>query len=95
MTEFIGSERTNDIDFGDYVQIEMFRYGKQNELFIHKVVGALRSNAWIEAPLKWDSKMIGHDQMEVILNVIQCGLDETKVIRVAQKDCIKLGGKII
>lgn len=90
MTEFTGYGRTNEIDFGDYVKIEMHRYGVPNEWFIHKVVGSLKSNAWIDTPLKWDSEMKGHDHMEVVLNVIQCGVDETKVIRVRQKDCIKM-----
>ncbi len=87
MSEFTGYGRTNDIDFGDYVEIEMHRYGAPNEFYIHKVVGALKSNGWIDAPLKWDSKPTLHDHMEIVLNVIQCGIDETKVIRVRQKDC--------
>lgn len=92
MSEFTGAGRTNDIDFGDYVQIEMFRYNSPNELFVHKVVGVLESNAWIDAPLKWDSREVIHNQMETVLNVIQCGIDETTVIRVSQKDCKKIGG---
>lgn len=90
MTEFTGWGRSNDIDFGDYVEIEMHRYGAPNEFYIHKVVGAFKSNAWIDAPLKWDSKVKGHSKVEPVLNVIQCGVDETKVIRVAQKYCEKI-----
>jgi len=88
MTEFTGYGRTNRIDFGDYVKIEMHRYGVPNEFYLHKVVGALWSNVWIDAPLKWNSKPTIHDHSERILNVIQCGIDETKVIRVKDSDCI-------
>ncbi|KAA0563784.1 hypothetical protein F0342_12680 [Bacillus sp. CH30_1T] len=90
MSEFSGWGRTNGIDFGDYVKIEMHRYHSPNEFFIHKVVGALKSNTWIDTPLKWDSEPINHASMEKVLNVIQCGIDETKVIRVKESDCIKI-----
>lgn len=91
MTEFNGYGRTNEIDFGDYVKIEMLRYGVPNEFYIHKVVGSLRSNTWIDVPLETARyEMTQHESMEVVLNVIQCGIDETKVIRVRQKDCIKM-----
>lgn len=91
MGEFTGWGRTNDIDFGDYVEIEMHRYGAPNEWFIHKVVrGGVQSNVWIDAPLKWDSEPVSHEHMEPVLYVIQCGIDETKVIKVAQKYCKKI-----
>lgn len=95
MSEFTGWGRGNDIDFGDYVKIEMNRYGVPNEFHIHKVVGALESNTWIDAPLNWDSKSTTHGHMETVLNVIHCGIDETKVIRVAQKYCEKINAKQI
>lgn len=87
MSEFTGYGKTNDVDFGDYVEIEQKRYGVPNEMFLYKVVGALKSNAWIDAPVKWDSKPTIHDDMEIVLNVICCGVDETKVIRVRGSDC--------
>lgn len=90
MSEFTGYGRVNEIDFGDYVKIEMHRYGTPNEWYIHKVVGAMKSNGWIDTPLKWDAEVTAHDHMDVVLNVIQCGVDETKIIRVKQSDCIKM-----
>lgn len=90
MSEFTGWGKTNEIDFGDYVEIEMHRYHSDNEFFIHKVVGALESNTWIDTPLRHDSEPKIHAGMEKVLNVIQCGIDETKVIRVRESDCIKI-----
>ncbi|MFS7206694.1 hypothetical protein AB6831_04205 [Carnobacterium divergens] len=94
MSEFIGHKQPKtDIGFGDMVKIEMYRYYSENEHFIHKVIGAFGSNAWIDTPLKWDSEITLHDHAEEVLNVVQCGLDETKVIRVAKKDVIKMDVK--
>jgi hypothetical protein len=54
-----------------------------------KSLGAVKSNTWVDTPLKWDSELTVHDHIETVLNVIPCGIDETKVIRVRQKDVIK------
>lgn len=76
-----------NVDFGDYVKIEMLRHGAENEWYLYKVVSSFKSNTWIETPLKWNSEPISHDKIEEVLNVIQCGVDETKVIRVRRNDC--------
>lgn len=89
-SEFTGSRRRNDIDFGDYVKIEMLRYGVPNEFYIHKVVGSLESNTWVDVPVKWPEEEQIHNKMEKVLNVICCGVDETKVYRVRENDCVKL-----
>lgn len=90
MSEFTGHLKGGtDIDFGDYVKIEMHRYGVDNEFYIHKVVGALRSNAYLTAPLRWDSELECGDITDV-LHVIQCGVNETEVIRVRKSDCQKM-----
>lgn len=86
MNKFTGYGRNNDIDFGDYVKIEQFRYGVPNEMYLYKVVGSLKSNVWTDTPIKWDSESIRHDTVEKVLNVICCGIDETKVITVRQCD---------
>jgi hypothetical protein len=87
MANFIGHLKTNNIDFGDYVEIEMFRYGAENEFYIHKVVNALESNVWVDVPIKSTPTETRHNKMEKVLSVIQCGIDETKVIRVREEDC--------
>lgn len=73
--------------FGDYVTIEMFRYGVDNEFYTHKVVNSLKSNTWQDTPLKHGEGEVIHQRMETILSVIQEGLDERRVIRVLAKDC--------
>lgn len=90
MSVFTGYGRKNEIDFGDYVKIEMLRYGVPNEFYIHKVVGSLESNTWVDVPVKWPEEEKIHNKMEKVLNVICCGVDETKVYRVRENDCVKL-----
>ena len=87
MGEFTGHGRTNDIDFGDYVRIEQFRHVSPNEMYLYKVIGALESNTWVPAPIKYNSKPVTHAGMERVLNVVCCGVSEDTIIRVAQKDC--------
>lgn len=90
MSKFIGHKKTNDIDFGDYVQIEQHRYNSPNEMYIHKVVGALESNTYVDVPVRCGSEEKIHKGMEKVLRVICCGIDETKVFRVREKDCVKV-----
>jgi hypothetical protein len=90
MSEFTGYGRTNDIDFGNYVQ---YLNGYSKELHIYKVVGSFKSNSYIEPPDVHNAKSICHKEVVSVLNIIHCGIDETKVIRVKGSDCIKLIAK--
>lgn len=78
-------------DFGDYVRIEMHRYGCDNERYVHKVVGNLRSNTHVSVPIRHGSGGSGYDEVihgEIVdvLRVIQCGVVEDKVFKVAASD---------
>jgi len=86
MSEFTNYGRKNHIDFGDYVQ---YQNGTSRELHIYKVIGALESNTYQESPDWHGAKETIHDKVTPVLNVVHCGLDETKVIRVKESDCIK------
>ena len=72
--------------FGKYCLIEMHNYYSPNELFIHKCVGLIRSNTFCDVPLVCGVGEVTHDHLEDVLLVIQCGIDESKVIRVPLKD---------
>ena len=86
--------------FGRYCRIEMFRYGVPNEFYIHKIVSQNRQNTYRDVPLRWDSEPETHpakegvqfpDNLEEVIWVVQCGIDETKVFPVALKDVELLG----
>lgn len=78
----------NEIEFkfGDYAIIEQKRYGVPNEMFVHKVVGQLRSNTWVDVPVRVPATETLHGEMEDICLCICCGIDETEVRRYRVKD---------
>ena len=89
MTEFTGGINIpkDDIDFGDYVLIEQKRYGVPNEMFQFKVVGSYQSNAYRDVPMDGvDRGKKLHSHVVDVLNVICCGIDETKVDTVRKAD---------
>lgn len=92
MSEFnYNTEREGDIDFGDYVTIEQKRYGAENEFYLHKVIGRLRSNSYVVVPVdggKTAREEILHDEMEDVIRAVCCGVDETEVKKYRIKDVI-------
>ncbi len=75
-----------EFKFGDYATIEQKRHGVPNEMFVHKVVGQLRSNTWVDVPVRVPETETLHGEMEDICLCICCGIDETKVRRYRVKD---------
>ena len=78
------------IDFGDYVKIEMKRYGVPNEMYTHKVIRALKSNTYVDVPVQSPATEKLHDKMEDVVSCIVCGIDETQVLKYRIKDVQKL-----
>ena len=78
------------MDFGDYCMIEQKRFGVQNEWYVYKVICRLSTNVWIDAPIAWNSEQTMHSEMDVVLNVICCGVVEEEVVRVRASDCKKV-----
>ena len=80
-----------DLDFGDYVKIEMVRHGdKGNEYYKHKVINRLSSNYFVDVPIDYEEKEVMHDKTHIVISVICCGLDETKVFRVREDQVEKV-----
>lgn len=89
----------NEDMFGRYVKIPHVLAGN-GEKFLFKVVGRFKSNTYCNVPITSTSKPVAHDKkikdwndLEDVLNVIQCGVDETKVLTVALKDCEFVGSE--
>ena len=89
MAEF----KVNKEMFGKYVMIPT---GYSKDKHIYKVVSVFYSNSYCDVPIVHGSepksqKVVETKEnpygLETVLNVIHCGIDETKVIRVALKDC--------
>ncbi|HBQ0466986.1 TPA: hypothetical protein L7I91_005670 [Klebsiella aerogenes] len=78
----------NEIEFkfGDYAIIEQKRHGVPNEMFVHKVIGQLRSNTWVDVPVQSPATETLHDEMEDVCWCICCGVSETEVRAYRVKD---------
>ncbi|EOI2439039.1 hypothetical protein ACMGBB_001927 [Klebsiella pneumoniae] len=75
-----------EFKFGDYAIIEQKRHGAPNEMFVHKVIDQLRSNTWVDVPVRSPATETIHDEMEDVCLCICCGVDETEVRRYRVKD---------
>ena len=62
------------------------RTGYSEQLHTYKVIGSFESNTYCDVPIMAASEPIIHSEIVPCLNVIHCGIDESKVIRVAMKD---------
>jgi len=84
-----------NIDFGDYVEIEQKRYGVPNEMFLYKVVaGNFESNAYRAVPIDANEKKpTMASPMAPVLLVICCGVCEEKVEKVRLED-VRYSGNI-
>lgn len=80
MSKFV----VNDDMFGRYCEIETnFSRG----LHYYKIVSLIESNSYCDIPLTYQSEPIWHKDVVPALLVIHCGIDETRVQRVALSDC--------
>lgn len=75
---------TKEEVFGKYVTIPT---GFTEDKHIYKVVGSHCSNCYCDIPITYQSETPTiHSQMANVLNVIHCGVEETKVLVVREKD---------
>jgi len=67
------------MEFGDYAVIEQKRYGVENEMYLHKVIGTLGSNCWVDVPVQLPVKETAHKEMANVVSCICCGVQEREV----------------
>jgi len=82
----------NNLTFGDYVSIEQKRYGCENEMYTHKVIGASKCNAWVDVPVQTPAKETLHKEIEPVVGCICCGVYEREVLNYRIKDVKKIDG---
>lgn len=80
MSKFV----VNEDMFGRYCRIKT---DFSENMHIYKIVSLIESNNYCDVPLYWNSEPTSHKDMVPVLLVIHCGIDETKVQRVALSDC--------
>ena len=67
------------IDFGDYVRIEQKNYGCENEMYLYKVIGRLKSNSYVDVPVQCPEKECLHKKVVDVVACICCGVQEREV----------------
>jgi hypothetical protein len=80
----------SELEFGDYAEIEQKRYKSENEMYLHKVIGVLNSNAWVDVPVQTPATEIIHQEIEPVVSCITCGICETEVLKYRIKDVRKV-----
>ena len=81
------------LDFGDYCTIEQKRYGVENEHYIYKVIGKLKSNHYRPVPVDSREPHDTFGEMCSVVRVICCGVDERKVETFRLQDVKPYGNK--
>jgi len=84
----------SDLNFGDYVTIEQFRYYAENEIYQYKVIQSLNSNGYVDVPVTGFAKESGHDKVVPCVRCICCGVVEDRVLKFRVEDVKKLNKKI-
>lgn len=82
-------EKNNSLDFGDYVTIEMKRYGVPNEQYLHKVIKRFKSNSYVSVPVQSPAQET-NSELEEVVSCICCGVEETDVFNYRVKDVKKV-----
>jgi hypothetical protein len=73
--------------FGDYCTIEQHRFGANNEHYHHKVIGTLKSTAWVEVPVMYNPQENNHDELVDVVACVCEGVDERHIFRYRAIDC--------
>lgn len=66
--------------FGDYVKIEQWRYKMCNESYLHKVIGTLQSNSYVDVPVKLPRTETTHDKIIDVVACVCCGVNEREIL---------------
>lgn len=78
------------LKFGDYVLIDMKRYGGSGEKYLHKVIKTLKSNSYVKVPVQSPAREELTNSMEDVVSCICCGVDETVVLKYKISDVQKV-----
>jgi len=75
--------------FGDYVRIEQKRYKAKNEMYLHKIIGCLNSNYYVDVPVIYPIVEVYHDDVVEVVACVTCGVNERYIHRYKISDVIK------
>ena len=78
-----------ELQFGDYVCIERDRFSGDRKHYIYKVIGTLKSNGYVDVPVKTPEIETLHGRCVPVAACICCGVCEREVWRYRIQDVKK------
>lgn len=84
--DLLVSQKNADLDFGDYCLIEQNRFGADNEMYLHKVIGQLESNSYVDVPVTGTARETLHDKSAKVIRAITCGVEEKIALKYRIED---------
>ncbi len=91
--KIINELKPYNIGFGDYVKIEQHRYGAKNEMYEYKVIRRLKSNSYVDVPIKGVEKETLHNKIVEVLACVCCGVSEREILNYDIDGCKKILSK--
>ena len=80
--------------FGDYAVIEQKRHGVENEMYVHKVIGTLDSNAYVDVPVQSPATETTHNEIVPVVACVCCGVSERTILRYRASDILKQNASV-
>ena len=71
---------------GDHCLIEQQRYTGPNEMYLHKVIGTLKSNFYVDVPVESPPTETVHKVVVDVVSCVCCGIDERHAFRYRLSD---------
>jgi hypothetical protein len=71
---------------GDHCLIEQQRYTSANEMHLHKVIGTLKSNFYVDVPVEIPLTETIHTEVVDVVSCVCCGIEERHAFRYRLSD---------
>ena len=81
--------KEDELNFGDYVEIEQKRYQAKNEIYLHKVINTSVCNSWVDVPVQSPAAEVLHGESVPVVRCICCGICEDEVLAYRIQDVRK------
>lgn len=71
---------------GDHCLIEQQRYAGPNEMYLHKVIGTVKSNFYVDVPVETPRTETIHNHVVDVVSCVCCEIDERHAFRYCLSD---------
>lgn len=81
-----GEENKVEYKSGDHCLIEQQRYADTNEMCLHKVIGTLKSNFYVDVPVETPRTETIHNGVVDVVSCVCCEIDERHAFKYRLSD---------